>query len=56
MHWAMFQSLGTGLGLPELNGDGGPGPDLGVEGHGMSSRASGARLTTNLELVRTRGI
>ena len=56
MHWAMVQSPGPGLGLPELHGDGGPGLDLGVEDHGMPLRASGAQLTTNLELVRTRGI
>ena len=35
MHRAMVQSLGTDLGLPELHGEGGPGSDLSVEGHGM---------------------
>ena len=36
---------------------GGPGEDLLVEDLGcLLTEASGARLTTNLELVRTRGI
>ena len=37
MHWAVVQSLGTGLGLLELYGESGPGPDLGVADHGMPS-------------------
>jgi hypothetical protein len=47
VHRAVVQSPGTGLGLPELHGEGGPGPDLGVAGHGMPS---GVWCTINNQL------
>ena len=54
MRWALVQRFGiwygTSLGKPD-----GPGRDLVADALGQL-RASGVQLTTNLELVRTRGI